>query len=312
MDRETGEVEGPEPSLYGPVNLEGSADARAALVKKLAGALAKVGAVPRNGWNEHDRYKYARATDIADYVRTAMLEAGLLCLYSVKDRSSTPSQTAAGKPAMIENLVLGFCVTDGSAALHYTIVTCAKDHSDKAVFKALTGGWKYGLINVGMLATDDDPESEGANGNGNGNGQKHAAQERKPDPAPPGKSEPPPPKKAEPSAPQKRKAAATEGSGGPIEDPTDQECEYAETWEQHPATCTVCRTITFGERHKGKTLCKLDDNSLVFYRGLALKWVKDPGKERYLDDNRALLKAIESEMAGRGSRYLLSHLDIPF
>jgi ABC-type uncharacterized transport system ATPase component len=74
------------------------------LLKKLVEITAKVERIPKNGWNDRQKYHYALESDIKDVVRKEMSERGLVLVPSELNRVVSVINTKSGGQQQIVSL----------------------------------------------------------------------------------------------------------------------------------------------------------------------------------------------------------------
>jgi hypothetical protein len=129
------------------------------LMQKAAAVLAVVEHVPKNGWNDFHKYKYATEADITSSVRAEMARQGLMLIPSVEkvEWTSIPRKDGSDRLA---TLTVKFTLTDGNESFAFTVLGEGADRSDKATYKAMTGALKYALLKLFLIPTGDDPEKD--------------------------------------------------------------------------------------------------------------------------------------------------------
>ncbi|MDM7320470.1 ERF family protein [Streptomyces sp. P17] len=133
------------------------------LLKKLVEITAKVERIPKNGWNDRQKYHYALESDIKDVVRKEMSERGLVLVPSELNRVVSVINTKSGGQQQIVSLEIEYTIYDAETGEKITFrgYGDGQDSGDKAVYKAKTGALKYALTNLFMIPTGDDPEAAG-------------------------------------------------------------------------------------------------------------------------------------------------------
>lgn len=129
------------------------------LVEKLAAVMAQVERVPKNGWNDFHKYKYATEADITECVRSALASQGVMLIPSVEKNEWRTVKTQKGEET-IATLTVRFTITDGKDKIEFNALGEGQDRGDKATYKAMTGAIKYALLKLFLIPTGDDPETE--------------------------------------------------------------------------------------------------------------------------------------------------------
>lgn len=128
-------------------------------MRKLAEIMALVKRVPKNGWNDFHKYKFATEADILDAVRDAMAERQVVLVPDAVDGTSEPR---GEKGEHVFTLKSRFTVKDGESGeeLSFHMYGQGSDKLDKGAYKAATGAEKYAVLKLFMVSTGDDPENE--------------------------------------------------------------------------------------------------------------------------------------------------------
>lgn len=286
------------------------------LAEKIAVGMLSIGTVPKDGYNADQRYDYATASAIAYAVRRALYPQGVILYYSVTKRTTdNQGKTSGGKEVTRECVELEVTVTDGVESIKFNAVGEGRDFGptgDKGIYKALTGAWKNALVNIGCLPTGDDPEDDGDKGEG-GEHAEGAKEQSKAFSSKAAEKEQASANRGETPAQKairEHREAAAKGEGQVPQQQAGGPAPKGK-YEAHPPECRSCNSLTFG-KNKGKPICQLDDDSLIFYRRLFLKSVNDPEKARFKSENQDWVLSVEDEMQRRGTEALLMDLSIPF
>jgi hypothetical protein len=144
------------------------------LAAKLAEVMKAVERIPKNGYNEFHKYRYAMEADIVEALRGELSSRGVLLLPAVHAEFRTP---VGEKGSAVTALEMSFTfldvATDERIALPWR--GWGSDKEDKGGYKAMTGAEKYFLLKFFLIPTGDDPEGE----------QAPAKGQRRQQPAPP-------------------------------------------------------------------------------------------------------------------------------
>jgi len=135
-------------------------------VRSLAGKLARVMAetnyVQKRGRNIQQNYTYARESDFLDLIRPLLAKERVVFLPEVEmlrfDIGTTKSGTT--QYSVVIKLVATFMDADSDEMFQASTIAQGIDTSDKAPYKAMTGGVKYLLSKTFLVATGDDPEDD--------------------------------------------------------------------------------------------------------------------------------------------------------
>jgi hypothetical protein len=133
------------------------------LFAKIAAVMAKVSRIPKAGHNVQQGYKYATEADIADSVRSAMAEVGLVMMPSF---AAPTFRTVKAKDRELTICTVLGTFTFADAETGETAVSVfpgeGMDSGDKAIYKAMTGAEKYALLKTFLLSSGDDAEKDGS------------------------------------------------------------------------------------------------------------------------------------------------------
>jgi hypothetical protein len=105
-------------------------------------------------------YSYTPVEEIADYLRKAMGERGVVMVpsstevYASEDAGTTKSGTTRWRHIVR----VDWTITDGTDSLSISSVGESMDTGDKGMNKAQTAARKYALIGAFQLSTGDDPD----------------------------------------------------------------------------------------------------------------------------------------------------------
>lgn len=122
------------------------------LVKKLAAIMKSVGRVPKRGFNDHFKYKFATEVDVTAALQQRLADANIMVLPEVVE------VTKDGKLTTVKML---FTFHDGDSGEELALrwAGYGEDSSDKGIWKAITGALKYFLLKAFLVPTGDDPEA---------------------------------------------------------------------------------------------------------------------------------------------------------
>jgi hypothetical protein len=135
---------------------------------QLAEASAHVQAAGKDGYNEHHKYRFRSAGGVTNAVHAALATAGVALLpsYSVTGRDFVEGTNRKGDKVITERVLLEatyrFIGRDGSVIVAGPFFGRGEDTQDKAFNKAQTGAFKYALIQVFTVPTDDVDDSDSA------------------------------------------------------------------------------------------------------------------------------------------------------
>jgi hypothetical protein len=123
--------------------------------KALGVVVASITSIPKSGDNKFQKYKYSTLTDYMKVIKPLLLANELYLLTYI---SKVALATESDKKRLIRvTLRLRLIHSSGE---WFEIPACGEgeDAGDKALYKAITGGRKYGMS--GMFCTDSDDSDE--------------------------------------------------------------------------------------------------------------------------------------------------------
>ena len=134
---------------------------------KLSAITAEVGRVPKNGFNEFHKYKFATESDVVEAVSKACHDHRVHISSrqkpgSVKVEPGPPDKDGKikGVRATVTVIVRLRNVDAPDEVEEYEFEDHADDTGDKAIKKASTGAKKYALLLGFNVATGDDPDAD--------------------------------------------------------------------------------------------------------------------------------------------------------
>lgn len=158
---------------------------RSEIIKAICAVMAGVSAVKKDGKNDFQKYKYAKAEDVLHSLKSLMAEKGLY----IHHTEVRQSENDGG----VLTIWFEFTIYHTSGASMPPTTQCGMascrnskgGFDDKAGSKCLTAAMKYFLINTFKIPTGDHDDADNDDVEKN---QRAAtkAQARKPDPAPAG------------------------------------------------------------------------------------------------------------------------------
>jgi hypothetical protein len=138
--------------------------AQNSLVKKLAEACNAVGGVEKKGRNEHQKYNYVRAADVAKAIRRELFKRSIILTGDEKEFTQTGTiETMSGGELREFTLKVEYTLRDGETGetLPMTAYGVAMDAGDKAIYKCKTNALKYFLRGIGIIPDEkDDVEAD--------------------------------------------------------------------------------------------------------------------------------------------------------
>jgi hypothetical protein len=118
--------------------------------------------IPKNGYNEFNRYKYATEADVNEKVREELAKRNIIMIPSVKSHQIREHVNRKGNTEYIATVEVEFTFMDGDTGetISFTTYGEGQDAGDKGTYKAITGAQKYALMKAFMIPTGDDPEAD--------------------------------------------------------------------------------------------------------------------------------------------------------
>ena len=136
------------------------------LITKLSDIMQSVERIPKNGWNDFHKYKYATEADVADHCRKLIADHHIIMTTDVESAEiinmESTDKIGAIKSTPITRLRMRFRFYDGDsdATISFAMYADGQDSLDKGCYKAITGGVKYALMKTFLIPTGDDPERD--------------------------------------------------------------------------------------------------------------------------------------------------------
>lgn len=133
------------------------------LIQKLNQIYKTVDHIEKNGWNEKQKYKFVRATDLAHAVRKAFADAGIYAEVNFEYLRGYEFTTTGGSKmqgADVKCDIIFHDVDGDTTTYRASGIGSGSDGLDKAVFKAQTGALKYALRNAFIVPDEADPEND--------------------------------------------------------------------------------------------------------------------------------------------------------
>ena len=137
------------------------------LAPALIAAQREFSHVGKGGRNEYDRYDYATLEDYVDAIKHVLTRHDLAVTSSVESTERLDDRTTKRGGTEYAVQVRGTIRVIHASGEWIESSFCGEgqDRADKAIYKAITGGRKYGLASLFNLATSDDPETDENVGN---------------------------------------------------------------------------------------------------------------------------------------------------
>lgn len=137
-------------------------DYRAKFHAKKAKATADMERIPKNGFNKHHNYEYARESDVKDKIRPILADNNLsFSIDLLERREGEKIQTKNGFMIRTDVKML-FVITDTETGYFEEFIHegTAMDTGDKGIYKAYSNTIKYGLMDYFLIPTGDDVEKD--------------------------------------------------------------------------------------------------------------------------------------------------------
>jgi hypothetical protein len=132
--------------------------------QRLLAAMKEIGYIQKDGYNSFSKYKYVTHDAVAEHVRPALVNNGILAVSSIIEAVwPEGKETAKGKDNNVCRICMQTKFINTDKPDDFVEVQFwgeAADTGDKAIFKAISGVKKYILTNTFQLATGDDPETD--------------------------------------------------------------------------------------------------------------------------------------------------------
>lgn len=128
----------------------------------LIAAQAEFSHVAKGARNEFDKYDYATLEDYVNAVKGVLVKHSLALTSSVDAINRLPDRTTkkGGSEHAVEVAGTMRLIHSSGEWIEASFRGEGQDRADKSVYKAITGGRKYGIAALFSLATSDDPESD--------------------------------------------------------------------------------------------------------------------------------------------------------
>lgn len=251
------------------------------LVAKLCEVMKAITNIPKGGHNSAQNYDFVRDVDVLDTVRAELAKRNVFLTNHGEETARGSYQTKSGATMHSASVRLEFIAHDGDTGESLPLgvgLGEAADSGDKAVYKAMTGAAKYGLLKAFLVPTMDDPESDEEVDRATS-----GAPSKLPTPARTG---------YKPGDVAKAYDAGTLNHE-PRSQPPSRQTVNAAPRQQPDDGATF---PPFGS-NKGQLIRGAKLKDLKWYAGAVASSVDDPDKARFIDKNRATLAALNAEIA---------------
>jgi hypothetical protein len=149
----------PKPKAESPVANEAPPN----LIAKLAEIAGLMAHIPKEGFNQAQKYKFVRESDVAEKASALLAERGIFLHQTVVTSSREPLYTTgSGSQMWLTHVEMAFQFIDASGEVSPVAVFHGDgaDTGDKGIYKAMTGAEKYFLMKTFLVSTGDDPEGD--------------------------------------------------------------------------------------------------------------------------------------------------------
>jgi len=132
------------------------------LAKKLAEIVLEVSSVAKRGRNEFHKYDYVLESDVLWALREPLAKRNIVIIPEILKSSDTRDITGKSSTSTVTQVEMMLHVTDADSGEKLSLpwTGIGMDTGDKGIYKAITGGYKYFLMKLFMLASGDDPEGD--------------------------------------------------------------------------------------------------------------------------------------------------------
>jgi hypothetical protein len=125
--------------------------------------MADVGAVGKNGRNDHANYKFRSIDDIYNHLQPALSKHGVFLVPSIIEAIEERTKSSQGKDQLRVKLKIKYSIfADDGSFIEAIVDGEGIDTSDKATSKAMTAAFKYLLTQMFCIAVADitDPDAD--------------------------------------------------------------------------------------------------------------------------------------------------------
>lgn len=133
------------------------------LYQRLSKVMEEAGTMGKSGYNEHSRYSYVKASDVAQKFQELLLKYGVFVRASVQDVVHKQVQSAKGKAQTYAHVCVQYCfINIDNPDDSFSVRACGDglDTGDKGIYKALTGSQKYLFSLNFCMGSEDDAETD--------------------------------------------------------------------------------------------------------------------------------------------------------
>jgi hypothetical protein len=133
------------------------------LLEKVAKASGQIEMAAKSGYNKEHKYDYATFADYLKAVRKPLADAGLWWFqHQVGDPQYSGKNTKSNSVWLVSRVLIETRIVDPETGGWVACRAWGEGHdpTDKANYKAMTGGRKYSLAMLLGIHTEDDPEKD--------------------------------------------------------------------------------------------------------------------------------------------------------
>ena len=142
----------------------GTVELAQTLVAKLAEIMGEMRHIKKEGFNEKQKYRFVRETDVAEKASELLAARGIWIHQTIISEKMRPLYTtASGAQMWLTKVKIAFKFMDGTTGEEtepQVFPGYGADTGDKGVYKAMTGAEKYFLLKSFLVSTGDDPEAD--------------------------------------------------------------------------------------------------------------------------------------------------------
>jgi len=132
------------------------------LARKLAEIVLEVSGVAKRGRNEFHKYDYVLESDVLWAIRETLAKRNIVVIPEILKSTDSRDITGKSSTSTVTQVEMMLHITDADSGekLSLAWTGVGMDTGDKGIYKAITGGYKYFLMKLFMLASGDDPEGD--------------------------------------------------------------------------------------------------------------------------------------------------------
>ena len=133
-------------------------ESKKTIYQKILAVMGACTNIPKNGYNDHFRYKFVQESDAKETVRKTLIDNKLI-IVPVKSEI-VEIQAVGSKGRVLTNINMSYRLidTESGESIDLMMPGSGVDGEDKGMYKAITGSIKYLLTTAFLIPTGDDPE----------------------------------------------------------------------------------------------------------------------------------------------------------